>query len=200
MNDRLGREFFEEYTPNVARKLIGNMLVRIIGEVKLVGMIVEVEAYRGTDDPASHAYRGLTKRNRVMFGEPGHAYIYFVYGNNWCLNVTTEPEGIAAAVLIRAVQPIKGIDFMMKKRRVNEISELTNGPGKLTEAFCIDGKLNGEDMILSDRLYFVKGRERIGEIVSSPRIGVKVGLDKEWRFYLKDNPFVSKIRSASVNP
>ncbi|MHA1675849.1 MAG: DNA-3-methyladenine glycosylase, partial [Candidatus Njordarchaeales archaeon] len=132
----LNRNFYERYTVDVARDLLGKVLVRVLSsEQILAGIIVETEAYRGQDDPASHAYGRKTPRNAIMYGKPGYSYVYFIYGMYHCLNVVTEPEGVPAAVLIRAVEPIFGIELMKKYRNTDKISNLTNGPGKLCQAF-----------------------------------------------------------------
>jgi DNA-3-methyladenine glycosylase len=143
LEKRFDRSFFERFTPDVAKELLGTLLVRRVGRRMLSVRIVEAEAYRGEDDPASHAYKGLTKRTAVMFGEGGHAYVYLSYGANRCLNVTTERKGTPGAVLIRAVEPLDGIDLMKRRRGVTELTELTSGPGKLTRAMNIDLALNG---------------------------------------------------------
>lgn len=187
------RHFYERDVVDVARDLLGKLLVREIEGKRLVGKIVEVEAYRGRDDPASHAYRGRTKRNEVMFGKPGLAYIYLAYGVNWCLNITAEPEGEPAAVLIRAVEPLEGVEEMTVNRGVNSIKDLTSGPGRLTKAFRINGSLNGWDVTKGELLYVTHpGKEENFEIGVSARIGIRVGLDKPWRFFIKNNPFVSR--------
>ena len=189
------REFYERHVVDVSRDLLGKLLVRIYNDNEvLVGKIVESEAYRGQDDPASHAYRGKTPRNAIMFGKPGVAYIYLIYGMYHCLNVIAEPEGNAAGVLIRAVEPIEGIKTMKKLRgNVKKIKDLTNGPGKLAQAFAIDKSFNGLDLTQKNKLFIAyPTQEENFEIVEAKRIGIKVGLDKLWRFYIKDNPFVSK--------
>ena len=155
-----------------------------------------MEAYRGEDDPASHAFGGLTERNKVMFGEEGHAYVYFTMGMHWCLNVTTERAGKAGAVLIRAIEPTEGVGLMMRKRGVNGISGLTNGPAKLTQALGIDGRLNGEDLVTSKRLFLEAGRE-VKKMASSRRVGVSRGVELEWRFFEEGNAFVSKKRPTA---
>ncbi len=187
---RLDRSFYSRYTPDVARELLGSVLVRVIDGMVLRSRVVEVEAYRGADDPASHAYRGLTKRTAVMFGEPGHAYVYFTYGFHYCLNLTTETEGEPGAVLIRAVEPLEGVEEMKRRRGVEEITNLTNGPGKLTKAMGIDLRLNGEDLVESEELFLLSGR-RNGKVAVSTRIGVSSGRERLWRYYVEDNPFVS---------
>ncbi len=187
------RRFYERDVVKVARELLGKLLVREIEGKLLIGKIVEVEAYRGKDDPASHAYRGRTERNKVMFGKPGFAYVYLAYGVNWCLNVTAEPEGEPAAVLIRAVEPLEGLEEMMANRGVRNVRNLTNGPGKLTKAFKINGSFNGWDMTKGELLYIAYPvREENFQIGVSARIGIKVGLDKPWRFFIKGSPFVSR--------
>jgi DNA-3-methyladenine glycosylase len=191
---RLDRPFFSRYTPDVARDILGCVLVREIDGLVLRARIVEVEAYRGADDPASHSYRGMTKRTSVMFGEPGHAYVYFTYGNHHCLNLTTEAEGEPGAVLIRAVEPLEGIEEMRKRRGVEELTNLTSGPGKLTKAMGIDLRLNGEDVVKSKELFLLHGRG-IGDVAVSTRIGISSGQEKLWRYYIEGNAFVSGART-----
>lgn len=196
--EKLARAFYEGPTVQVARSLLGKRLVRCIEGKKLVGIIVEVEAYGGSDDPASHAYRGRTPRNEVMFGEPGHSYVYFTYGNHYCLNVTTEPVGIPGAILIRALEPTEGIKLMMKHRRTEERVELASGPGKLTQAMKIDKELNGEDLVTSRRLYLAKGTFGRFSLGKSGRIGINHGLEREWRFFVENNAYVSRARPSVV--
>jgi DNA-3-methyladenine glycosylase len=188
---RLPRGFFERYTPTVARALLGTRLVRIVGGRRLSGIIVETEAYRGRRDPASHAFRGLTGRNRVMFGEAGHAYVYFTYGNHWMLNITTEKEGIPGAVLIRAIEPSEGAPVMRKNRGLHSVADLANGPGKLTKALAIGRELNGEDMVKSPRLFVEEGK-KTGLVGASSRVGITEGAELRWRFFIKGSRFVSK--------
>ena len=189
----LRRAFYERNTVRVAKELLGKVLVRKLGDTRLEGIIVETEAYRGYDDTASHAYRGPTRRNQVMFGEPGHAYVYFTYGMHYCLNVTTEPAGQAGAVLIRAVQPVKGIVEMKKRRRTEHLRDLSNGPAKLTQAFAVTKALNGHDLTAGKKLYITEPSvtEPV-HITTSTRIGIKAGAEKLWRFSIRRNPFVSK--------
>jgi DNA-3-methyladenine glycosylase len=169
-------------------------LVRAEGNDLMSGRIVEVEAYRGSTDPASHAYRGRTSRNSVMFGEPGRAYLYFSYGNHWMLNITTEKVGTPGAVLIRAIEPIEGVQLMKGNRSVDEIEELASGPGKLTQALKIDGSLNGEDLTTSKRLFVVEGDSDRLNVRTSARIGVSVGLNYRWRYFVNGSRFVSRGR------
>jgi DNA-3-methyladenine glycosylase len=192
----LPRSFYLRPTITVAKDLLGKHLVRRLEDRLLIGKIVEVEAYLGEKDPASHAYRGKTKRNEVMFMEGGHLYVYFTYGMHFCCNVVTEGGGKGRAVLLRAVEPIEGIEMMRKNRSFDadrkDYWNLTDGPAKLCEAFGIRREDNGTDL-LGDGLFLTEGEEiprwKIG---SSTRIGVKNGADKKWRFFLKGNRFVSR--------
>ena len=189
----LPRSFFTRDTPTVARGLLAKHLVRRVGESELVGRIVEVEAYGGADDPASHAYRGMTPRNQVMFGKGGFAYVYFTYGKHYCFNVTTEKEGVPGAVLIRALQSVSGIEMMQKNREVKRLRDLTNGPGKLTQAMSITKEQNGLDLASSRELFIFEPRVKHDfEVASARRIGIRVGVEKPWRFYIKNNKFVSR--------
>jgi DNA-3-methyladenine glycosylase len=192
---RLRRTFFARYTPTVAKALLGCVLVRVVDGERLSGRIVETEAYRGSRDPASHAFRGLTGRNRVMFGEAGHSYVYFSYGNHWMLNLTTEKEGVPGAVLIRAIEPIEGIAIMKRRRGLSSVVDLASGPGKLTKAFAIDRGLNGEDLVRSRRL-FVEAGKKSGTVAVSSRVGISEGVKLQWRFYLEGSPFVSRGRPS----
>ena len=188
---RLGRRFYQRRVIDVARGLLGKLLVRIIDQEVLVGRIVEVEAYGGVDDPASHARHGITERNKIMYMDGGLAYIYLAYGIHYLLNVTAEPKGRAGAVLIRALEPLMGLDAMKKNRGIDDLRLLTSGPGRLTKALRIDGRLNGADLTSCKELFIAVDegfrRFRMG---SSPRIGVKD--ERRWRFYISGNPFVSK--------
>lgn len=193
---RLARGFFARYSPAVAKQLIGCRLVRVTGRVRLSGIVVETEAYRGSEDPASHAYRGKTGRNGVMFGPAGFAYVYFTMGVHHCLNVTTEGKGKAAAVLIRSVQPVEGARRMMVNRGVTELTRVASGPGNLARAFGIGGEFNGEDMVTSGRLFFEAGK-RAPSVGVSSRVGVSAGKELKWRFYARGSPFVSRGRPSS---
>ena len=191
---KIRRPFYQQDTLEVARQLLGKYLVRRHPEGITVGRIVETEAYVGPEDKACHAARGRTARTEVMFGEPGHAYVYFVYGFHHMLNIVTEREGFPAAVLIRAVQPVRGISLMKKRRRTDELRNLASGPGKLCQAFAIDRTLNGGDMCGSI-LYLQDGGEPASEIIATSRIGVdyaKEWTQKPFRFLIGGNAFVSK--------
>jgi DNA-3-methyladenine glycosylase len=194
---KLPKSFYIQGAVKLARNLIGKLINRKIGEVMLSGIIVEAEAYTGANDPASHAYVGRTKRNEVMFGEGGKAYVYFTYGNHYCFNVVAGSEGKAGAVLIRAVEPIQGIETMKIKRNTNDLYNLTNGPGKFAKAFGIDKSLYGSD--LSGDVIFITepGEDRKFKVLSSKRIGIKKNTEKLYRFFMKDNPFVSGSRKIN---
>jgi DNA-3-methyladenine glycosylase len=169
----------------VAKELLGKNLVKVTSEGKIVARITEVEAYGGSDDPASHAYKGITERNRVMFGDPGHAYVYFTYGMHFCLNVKAEHRGIPGAVLIRAIEITNGLELAGRNRKTASSSELSNGPGKLTKAMNITKAHDGLDLVKSDELYICELEEkRKLQISTSARIGIRDGTDKLWRFYV----------------
>ncbi|NOX97004.1 MAG: DNA-3-methyladenine glycosylase [Nitrospirae bacterium] len=189
----LPREFYERDTIDVAHKLLGKVLVHDSKEGPTAGKIVEVEAYLGENDPASHASRGITPRNKIMFGQPGLAYVYFVYGNHFLFNAVTEQEGKAGAVLIRALEPLQGIELMWERRKCRDKKMLTNGPGKLAQALGITKKQNGSDLT-GGTLRILNGREEKFKIVSAPRIGIKKGSEDLLRFYIADNEFVSKVK------
>jgi DNA-3-methyladenine glycosylase len=192
---KLPRSFYLHPTLTVARELLGKYLIRNVHQDRLVGKIVEVEAYLGKKDPASHTYRGKTKRNEVMFLEGGHLYVYFTYGMHFCANVVTEREGIGHAVLLRAVEPLEGIDVMRKNRRFRSGEPdrgLTNGPAKLCQAFGINQSQNGIDL-LGDELWISDGEWiQHTNVERSSRIGIRRGTEKKWRFYLKNSIFISR--------
>lgn len=185
----LPRQFFARNTVQVARELVGHLLVHETAAGRLVGRIVEVEAYRGPRDPASHAYR-RTARSLSMWGSPGIAYVYFTYGNHYCLNVVTEPEGMAGAVLFRALQPLEGLDLMRANRKVKDARTLARGPGRLTQAMRIGAQDNGVDLT-QPPLYIARGRIPPVPIRTGPRVGIRAATTRPWRFYIPGNPFVS---------
>lgn len=172
----------------VARELIGARLVRILNGKRLVGLITETEAYISQKDLACHAKAGLTPRTQVMFGEAGHAYVYFTYGNHWMLNVVTEREGFPAAVLIRAIQPIEGVEMMLKRRNGRD----TLGPGKLTQALGIGKRANKADLTESASNLWIEAGIRVPNslVTKSPRVGLnntpEPWLSKPWRFKVRD--------------
>ncbi len=177
------RTFYERDTVKVARDLLGKKLIRTIGKQTISGIITETEAYRYSDDPASHAYRGLTSRNRAMFEQVGKAYVYFTYGMYFCFNVVARNHNFAAgAVLIRGLNPEKGIGIMKKNRKTNKISNLANGPAKLTQALNINKKQYGVDLAKKTELYITSGLDKKKKIFASERVGIKNGVDKLWNF------------------
>ena len=191
---KLPRSFYQQPTAEVARQLLGKYLVRKHPNGTTVGRIVESEAYIGPEDKACHASRGRTPRTEIMFGRAGHAYIYLIYGFHYMLNIVTEKEDFPSAVLIRAVEPLNGIELMRARRRVDELTNLASGPGKLCAAFAIDRTLNGNDMC--GKIIYVEDRgEPSPQITATPRIGVDYAgkwKHKRWRFLIKENQFVSK--------
>ncbi len=186
----LSREFYNRDTVQVARDLLGCYLVHYSPEGLTAGVIVETEAYLQHGDPACHTHRGMTPRNKAMFGPPGHAYVYFTYGAHYCFNIVTQPEGVGDAVLIRALQPEEGIELMQRRRGRERLKDLCSGPGKLTQAMGINKEHNGSDLLTGPiRVY--RGWE-VPDIVTTTRIGIKAGAELPLRFYVKDNQFISK--------
>jgi DNA-3-methyladenine glycosylase len=178
----LPRRFYINDTKQVARDLLGKKLVRKIGRHVLSGIIIETEAYKGKNDPASHAARKKTERNKIMFDEAGHAYVYFTYGMHYCFNVVAKKENDeSGAVLVRAIQPQQGIKQMIKNRKTDVISNLANGPGKLTQAMQITLKEYNLDLTKNTSLFIVDGKKP-SKIIAKPRIGIKEGTDKLWNF------------------
>jgi DNA-3-methyladenine glycosylase len=194
MTDVLPRSFYDRDAIDVARDLLGKTLVRELDGERLSAMIVETEAYVGPHDLACHASKGMTDRNQVMFGPPGHAYVYFIYGMYYCLNLVTGRDGYPAAVLIRAAEPLEGIETMrLLRKKAKKDIDLTSGPGKLCIAMGIDRTLNGAD-VCTGKTLFVEDAPLAQEIVSCKRIGVDYAgeyKDKPWRFYIRDNTYVS---------
>jgi DNA-3-methyladenine glycosylase len=194
---RLRRDFFARDTLTVARELLGQRLVRVLDGRRLSGRIVEVEAYVGEDDQACHARCGRTERNAPMYGPPGHAYVYFVYGMHHCLNVVTEEEGYPAAVLIRALEPLEGIEEMRARRGGRPDVQLTSGPARLCQALGIDRRFDGVDLCAPDARVFLEEDATLASetIVTGPRIGVRgdeVAVTVPWRFTIRGNRYVSR--------
>ena len=183
-------DFLSQGAQAAATRLLGCVLEREIDGEKIRVRIVETEAYDETD-AASHSYKGRTPRTDIMFGPPGHLYVYFTYGMHYCCNVVCGGEGAGAAVLIRAVEPITGEVVMMKFRRQSGVL-LTNGPAKLCQALGIDKRLNGHDLMKSPLRLMIQPAIDERQIAKSPRIGISQAKDVEWRFYIKDNPYVSR--------
>ena len=197
----LPRDFYDRPTLTVASELIGARLVRILDGVKLVGLITETEAYISENDLACHAKAGRTARTAVMYGEPGHAYVYFTYGNHWMLNVVTEREGFPAAVLIRAIQPIEGAEVMSARRSGRD----TFGPGKLCQALGITKSENGVDLTETTGGLWIEAGVKVQNslVTKGPRVGLnntpEPWLSKPWRFLVKGHVIASRF-SAKQSP
>ena len=189
----LERGFFARSALEVAPDLLNKVLVAPDGRA---GRIVEVEAYRGADDPGSHGFRGPTKRNATMFGAPGHLYVYFTYGMHWCANVVVETDVVAAAVLLRALTPLEGLEVMYAARGPAARTErdLCSGPAKLTQALGIDGALDGADLVTGDRGVTIVdvGHPPPTVPAVTTRIGLTNGADLPWRFYIEGTPDISR--------
>ena len=181
---------FKKPTIQIAKDLLGMYLVHETKEGKIVGKIVETEAYL-KDDPGSHSHNGMSKRNEHMFGREGIAYVYLIYGMYHCFNVVTNKEGVGEAVLIRALEPVEGIELMKKKRKVSKEKDLCSGPGKLCIAMGIEKK-HSSLCLKESHLKLVKKKNKKFEIFETTRIGLSQGKDLPYRFYIKGNEFVSK--------
>lgn len=189
---KLNKEFFDNNTIEVAPNLLGCYLIHEGVEGKTIGKIVETEAYL-QDDEASHSFRGKTQRNSVMFEEAGKAYIYFIYGNHYCFNVVTNKKGIGEAVLIRALEPISGIELMKKRRGINDVRQLCSGPGKLVQAMGIKKEHNGINLLKGKLRISLANKKEKFSIKSGKRIGIAKGAELPYRFYIKGNEFVPVI-------
>ncbi len=187
---RLPRTFFARPTVTVARALLGCLLVHETPEGRVVGRLVEVEAYGGPRDPASHAYR-RTPRSEVMWGPPGTAYVYLSHGIHACMNVVTEPLGRPGAVLLRALEPIDGVGLMERRRGTESVRILASGPGRLTQAMGITVTHNRADLVTGP-LYLARGDRSLGSIATTTRIGISVATDRRWRFVVRGSPFPSR--------
>jgi len=207
----LGHSFYDRDAVSVARDLLGCVLVRVMPEGVAAGRISETEAY-SQDDPASHSYGGKRTRNAPMFGPPGHAYIYFIYGAHYCLNAVTGAEGVGGAVLIRALEPLAGVEPMQVRRgltdtetaarteaaaermRIRRLQQLCGGPGRLCQAFALDLTYSGVDLTLGSPLWIASPREPADPdaIMATPRIGISRAQDCLWRFTLRGDPFTSR--------
>lgn len=201
---RLSRAFFNRDPVTVARELLGKLLIRRDGRQLLAGRIVETEAYLGQEDPAAHAYAGKTARNFVLFGPPGHAYVYFIYGNHYCLNVSCMPEGYGEGVLFRAMEPVFGIQRMSAARdialptkpRAAQLRMIASGPGRMSEALGITRARDNDKDLTSPKsdLWLADDGFRPGQIIATPRIGITKAAERPLRFAIAGNPFVSGKR------
>jgi len=198
---RLDRGFFDRDTVTVAKDLLGKFLVTDFKKGTVVGKIIETEAYMGTDDLACHASKGMTQRNKILFEEVGHLYVYLNYGIFWLTNIVAHTKNDVGGILLRSVEIIEGHNIVKKRLLENKFvkvnSKLASGPGKLSIAFGINGDFHSEDSIKSDRIYIEDKKEKVLEknIVSVKRVGVdyaKHCKDYPWRFYIKDNELISK--------
>ncbi|MGE5460563.1 MAG: DNA-3-methyladenine glycosylase [Solirubrobacterales bacterium] len=196
---RLPRSFFARPSTKVAPDLLGRVLVRILPDGgRLSATIVETEAY-GEGDPASHAFRGRTPRNAVMFGPPGHLYVYFTYGMHFCMNVVTESEGRGSAVLLRAAEPLQGHEAMAERRGTSEVRRLCSGPARWTQAFGIARQENGADLVRGREVYLLEGEPVPRSAIRiTTRVGVNVGIERPWRFLVAQSPFVSPGRPSRI--
>lgn len=198
MSRRLPRSFYARPATEVAPELLGHVLVRRLADgTRLAARLVEVEAYE-PDDPGSHAFRGMTPRNEVMFGPPGHLYVYFTYGMHFCMNAVTRSAGEGSAVLLRAGQPLTGVDAMRRRRGRDRTLDLCSGPGRFTQALGIARPENGADLVRGDAVWVERGArsEPVG-------IGIRVGVHdttRAWRFWLEGDPYVSRGRPGPPSP
>ena len=192
---RLPRSFFTRPSPEVGPDLLGRILVRRLGDgTLLTARIVEAEAYQ-EDDPASHSYRGRTSRTEVMFGPPGHAYVYFTYGMHHCINVVTGSTGEGSAVLLRAAEPLEGLEEMARRRGTNDPRALCSGPGRLCQALGIDRAEDGVDLVRGRELWLLEGTAAPPSSISvGSRVGITSGIERPWRFSVRGDRFVSRVR------
>lgn len=192
MTSRLPRSFYARPAIEVAPDLLGHVLVRRLPDgTRLAARLVEVEAYE-PDDPGSHAFRGMTTRNEVMFGPPGHLYVYFTYGMHFCMNAVTRRAGEGSAVLLRAGEPFEGLDEMRTRRARERDTDLCSGPGRFTQALGIERPENGVDLVGGDEAWVERGT-RAGTVGVGIRVGVH-DTTRSWRFWLEGNPYVSRGR------
>ncbi|MGH2540363.1 MAG: DNA-3-methyladenine glycosylase [Actinomycetota bacterium] len=189
------RSFFARPAVEVAPELLGRTLVRrMADDGRLAGRVVETEAYE-PGDPASHGYRRMTARNATMFGPPGRLYVYFTYGNHWMMNVVTRSSGEGSAVLVRALEPLEGLEVMAAHRGLDRLSALCSGPGKLAQALAVDRSFDGADLVRGHGVWIETGSPvDPSAVATSGRIGVNAGAERPWRFAVRGDPFVSRGR------
>jgi DNA-3-methyladenine glycosylase len=193
----LPREFYDRDPAIVARELLGKLLIRRSLDGTCVGRIVETEAYLSADDPACHAHRGKTRRNASMFGMPGHAYVYMIHAK-WCFNTVTEAEHCGSAVLVRAIEPLRGIELMQQRRATDKLLDLGRGPARLCQALGITGQLDGWDLTQRKSLWIADdGLKTAESIIATPRIGISRAAELPLRFCYAGSPFVSGLRPTS---
>lgn len=199
MSRSLPRAFFARPAVEVAPALLGNVLVRAVrGGRRIAARIVETEAYE-EGDPASHSFRGKTARNAVMFGPSGHLYMYFTYGLHFCANVVTGEMGEGSAVLLRAAEPLEGLDLMARRRGVPEPGLLCSGPARLAQAFGLDLRHDGLDLAGGGTVWVERGTPIPAErIAGGPRVGIRYGTERPWRFLATGNPYLSRGGAGSV--
>lgn len=190
MSRMLQRSFFEQPAPELASQLLGMHLIHQAPDGLTSGIIVETEAY-SQEDAASHSFKGETPRTKAMFGPGGHAYIYFTYGMHYCFNVVSGRAGEGQGVLIRALEPVEGIDIMRRRRKTEQLQLLTNGPAKLVQAMGITKSDYGTSLLQGNLR--IEDTGATPEIMSGPRIGITKAVDVPWRFWIVDNKFVSRI-------
>jgi DNA-3-methyladenine glycosylase len=197
MAGRLPRSFYARPALRVAPELLGRVLARTLADgTRLTARIVETEAYL-PNDPASHAFRGMTRRNEVMFGPPGRLYVYFTYGNHWMMNAVTGRAGQGTAVLLRAAEPLDGLERMAANRGREDPRDLCSGPGKLAKAFGVTGAQNGLDLVRGSDMHILEGRPVPRSRMSrTTRVGVTLGAERRWRFVVTGDPFISRGRPS----
>jgi DNA-3-methyladenine glycosylase len=197
-NNRLPRSFFDRSTLRVARELLGARLIKVEDGVRIGGLIIEAEAYRGEEDLGCHAKAGLTPRTQIMYGPPGHAYVYFTYGMHWMLNFVTEEEGFPAAVLIRAILPTEGVQIIADRRGNQPRRHWTDGPAKICLALAIDGGFNGYDLCTPDAQLYLESGDSIPDqsVTTGPRVGFnnvpEPWLSIPWRFRVAPEYFTAE--------
>jgi DNA-3-methyladenine glycosylase len=190
----LPRSFFARPAPVVARDLLGRILIGSLGGSRVAGRLVECEAYQ-QDDPASHSFRGPTARTAVMFGPAGHLYVYFTYGMHFCMNVVSGRAGDGAAVLLRAAEPLLGLAEMRERRGRTPVGELCSGPARLCQAFGVDRSFDGTDLVRGNDMWIAEGTPVAASSIGvGERIGIRVSLERPWRFFVEEDTFVSKGR------
>ena len=197
---RLARASLEPSAPEVAPTLLGRVLARRLPDAQVLrARIVEVEAYE-PDDPASHSFRGPTPRNATMFGRPGLLYVYFTYGMHWCMNVVTGPAGHGSAVLLRAGEPLEGIDAMARGRGTERVRDLCRGPARWAQAFSVTGADDGVDLVRGRDVWIEAGTAvAVADVRAGPRVGIRDATDRPWRFSIEGSPWVSPGPRAAVS-